>query len=208
MANTLHLRVEAKIADEGERAEPTEAEAVSTDAVRASKGDVEAFIRLYRGHLAPVYRYLYARLGHKPEAEDVTQQVFERAWLSVGGYRPLAGGSFRGWIFTIAHRALADHFRVRARSNANLALDTLDEVLMDPALEPEETAILADQVRVVLRAIQDLPEDGREVITLRFMAELSYAEIARIVGKKEAAVKMAAYRALDTIRRKRRNGDV
>jgi RNA polymerase sigma-70 factor (ECF subfamily) len=208
LANTLHLRVEAKTADEDERAALTEAEAVSTDAVRASKGDVEAFIRLYRGHLVHVYRYLYARLGHKPEAEDVTQQVFERAWLSVGAYRPVAGGSFRGWLFTIAHRALADHFRVGARGNANLALDTLAEELMDPALGPEETAILADQVRVVLRAIHDLPEDGREVITLRFMAELSYAEIARIVGKKEAAVKMAAYRALDTIRRKRRSGDV
>lgn len=178
------------------------------DASLAAGGDVEAFIRLYRAHLTPIYRYLYARLGRRGEAEDVTQQVFERAWSSVRSYKPVPGGSFRGWIFTIARRAAADHFRDMNRSRGHQTLEILADELVDPTLGPEEVATLADQVRSVLRIVSELPDEGREVITLRFIADLSYREIAAIMGKKEPAVKMAAYRALDVIRQRRRNSDV
>ncbi len=203
MAETFRLRAGA---DDPEWADAEAA--VADDATLAARGDVEAFIRLYRAHLMPVYRYLYVRLGDAGDAEDVTQQVFERVWSSLGSFKPVPGGSFKGWLVTIARRALIDHTRERKLNREYVALDTLADQLVDPALEPEAAAMLAEQVQLVMKVIDDLPEEGREVITLRFMAELSYGEIARIMGKKEPAVKMAAYRALDIIRRKWRNGDV
>src|SRR5438034_5726109 len=88
----------------------TEPEEASDEAL-AARGDADSFIQLYRKHLRPVYGYLYARLGSREEAEDMTALVFERALASIGSYRPT--GSFAGWLFTIAHRALADYYRQR-----------------------------------------------------------------------------------------------
>lgn len=177
-----------------------------SDETLAARGSVDDFIALYRRYLGPVYRYLYARLGgDRQEAEDVTSTVFERAWTSIRSYKPV--GSFRGWLFTIASRALADHYRGGRRSRT-VQVDTLQESLLDPASGPEESALVSEQVRGVLRVIAALGDEQREVITLRFMAGLRYSEIAAVMKKREAAVKMVAYRALEEIRRRYRDGEL
>src|SRR5690348_7351843 len=86
----------------------TEEPGAHSDEALAARGDAASFTTLYRRHLRPVYSYLYARLGNMQEAEDVTSLTFERAWSSLKSYRQRSTGSFRGWLFTIAHRALAD----------------------------------------------------------------------------------------------------
>lgn len=172
------------------------------DEALAVRGDADSFVSLYRKHLRPVYNYLYARLGSREAAEDVTSVTFERAWSSIHRYRSVS--SFRGWLFTIAHRALADHYRSR-QAPPSVPMDTLADVLLDPTLGPEERALLAEQVRQVLRIVATLRPEQQEVIGLRFMAELRYSEIAQVLGKGEAAVKMIAYRALEEIRRRYRD---
>jgi RNA polymerase sigma factor (sigma-70 family) len=175
-----------------------------SDEVLASRGDIEGFISLYRRYLGPIYRYLYARLGgNRQEAEDVSSLAFERAWASLGHYKPT--GSFRGWLFTIAARALVDHLRTGRSKSDPSRVSVLQESFLDPSLGPEENAILADQLRDVLRLISALGEEQREIIALRFIADLKYSEIAEVMKKREAAVKMMAYRALKEIRRRYRD---
>lgn len=174
------------------------AEPFESDEALAARGDADSFIRLYRTYLTPVYRYLYTRLGSRQEAEDAASLVFERAWSSLKVYRPV--GSFRGWLFTIARRVLADHYR--GGNPQSVQVDTLAGSLLDPAASPEEQALLSEQMRDVLGAIAKLGEEAREVITLRFMAGLRYSEIAAVMNKREPAVKMTAYRALEEIRRR------
>ncbi len=205
MADILNLR---SVALTTNTADNDLADRDASDALLAAGGDMEAFIRLYHEHLTPIYRYVYARLGDRSEAEDVTQQVFERTWSSLRGYRAVEGASFRSWLFTLARRTVADHFRKASHSANHVALDSMADELLDPDIGPEEAALISDQVRAVLLVINELPDEAREVITLRFMGELSYREIAQTMDKSEAAVKMAAYRALDLIRRKRSNDDV
>jgi RNA polymerase sigma-70 factor (ECF subfamily) len=178
-----------------------------SDETLAARGSVEDFICLYRNYLGPVYRYLYARLGsERQDAEDVTSVVFERAWASKRSYKPV--GSFRGWLFTIASRALADHYRGAGRKSRPVRVDDVQESLFDPAIGPEESALLSEQVQGVLRVITALGDEQREVITLRFMAGLRYGEIASVMKKREPAVKMIAYRALEEIRRRYRDGEL
>lgn len=175
-----------------------------SDEMRAARGGVEDFISLYRTYLGPVYRYVYARVGgNRQEAEDVTALAFEHAWSSLAAYKPI--GSFRSWLFTIAGRAVADYYR--SGKSAGVQVEALADTLLDPAIGPEESAVLTEQVRGVLRVIAELGEDQRTVITLRYVAGLRYSEIAVVTKKSEAAVKMAAYRALDEIRRRYRDGD-
>ena len=128
----------------------------------------------------------------------MTSLAFERAWQSLPNYRPT--GTFKGWLFTIAHRTLADHQRQRKPHPVPLGI--LADVLYDPAVGPEEASLIAEQLRMVLQIISGLSREQQEVITLRFMAELPYGEIAQIVGKREAAVKMIAYRAIEEVRRR------
>jgi RNA polymerase sigma-70 factor (ECF subfamily) len=128
----------------------------------------------------------------------VTGLTFERAWFSLPGYRP--EGSFKGWLFTIAARALADH--LAARPKGQVQVDSLSESLPDPAPGPEEAALRSEGVNEVVRVMELLAPEQREIIALRFLGELRYAEIAEITGKSEAAVKMAAYRALEELRRR------
>jgi RNA polymerase sigma-70 factor (ECF subfamily) len=157
---------------------------------------------LYRRHFTPVYRYLYARLGSYEEAEDVAAEAWERVLTSLPGYRPT--GPFRAWLFTIARRALADHYRHHRRhasQNDPVPLDDLGQAFLDPDAGPEERVIAHDEARRALLALSCLGDAQQEIITLRFMAGLPYAEIASIVGKSEASVKMMAYRALDELKR-------
>ena len=168
------------------------------DAVRAARGDVDAFIRLYHANLPAVYRYTYAHLGQRQDAEDATALVFERAWASITRYRPT--GSFRGWFFTIAHRVVADHYRQVAQPA--ISVDALAETLRDPGAGPEEQGLVAAEIQRLLAIIAELRPAQHQVIALRFLADLPYDEIARLVGKHEAAVKMLAYRALMDLRRR------
>ena len=190
----LRERVGPGVIAQAELEEPD----TDTDEALAVRGDADSFVLLYRKHLRPVYGYLYARLGNRQEAEDVTTLVFERAWLSLKRYRP--SGSFKSWLFTIAQRGLSDHYR--RRKPHPVRVESVADTLLDPAAGPEESALASEELRQVLEIIAGLSREQQEVIALRFMAELHYGEIAQVTGKREAAVKMIAYRALEEIRRR------
>ena len=163
----------------------------------AVRADADSFVHLYRLYLNPVYSYLYARLGNRHEAEDVTSVAFERAWSSLVNYVPT--GSFKAWLFTIVNRSLADYYR--SRKPTPVEVDSLADTLPDGGMGPEDTVIASEQVRYVMSAMSVLSPDQQEIIALRFLGELRYKEIAEILGKREAAVKMAAYRGLDEMRK-------
>jgi RNA polymerase sigma factor (sigma-70 family) len=162
------------------------------EAVLAARGDVDAFMRLYHAYLPAVYRYAFARLGRRQDAEDATALVFERAWTSIKRYRPT--GSFRAWLFTIAHRVVVDQYR--QGSQPAVAVDALADTLRDPAAGPEEQGLVATELQRLWAIVAQLRPAQQQLIALRVLADLPYDEIARMVGKREAAVKMSAYRAL------------
>lgn len=171
------------------------------DAALAVRGDAADFLELYRRYVRAIHTYVYARLGVRQDAEDVTATVFERAWASLKNYRPT--GSFRGWLFTIAHCVLADHFR--KRKPATVDVDTLMDELTDSDLNLEDRVIIAEQARQVMQIVQNLTREQQEVIYLRFLADLRYRDIAQVLGKRESAVKMIAHRALKEIQRRYRD---
>jgi RNA polymerase sigma-70 factor (ECF subfamily) len=154
--------------------------------------DRAVFGVLYDRHAAAIFRYCYRRLGERAAAEDATSGTFVRAIEALPTFR---GGSFRAWLFAIAHSVVVDGTRRRAERALE---DTLD--IVDPAASPEETAIAADERRQVVALLASLPEDQRRVIELR-LAGLSGNEIAESIGKSVAAVKMLQHRAMRRFRR-------
>lgn len=160
--------------------------------------DGARFTLLYEQHLPGVYRYVSSRVGSREEAEDVTAEAFRAAWSSRASYR--GRGSFRAWLFGIVRRTLADHYRRRrTRPAAPLEGETAD-LLPDSAPSPEEQALEQEQQQRTRGLLAGLNPQQQEVLSLRFAADLTYPEIAVVIGKREEAVKKIAQRALETLR--------
>lgn len=154
--------------------------------------DRAVFGVLYDRYAPAVYRYCYRRLGERTAAEDATSGTFLRAMESLPAYR---GGSFRAWLFAIAHSVVVNGTRRRGERAWEETFD-----VVDPGASPEEWAIAADDRRQVVALLASLPEDQRRVIELR-LAGLSGNEIAESIGKSVAAVKMLQHRAMQRFRR-------
>jgi len=140
---------------------------------------------VYREHVAAVYRFAYARVGNRPDAEDVTAAVFERALprLRTGA----SIGQLRAYLFTTARSVLAEHWEQR------YSLSQLDEEIAHPSEEPEPVEAHDDEVEQVLRV---LPPNYREVLELRFLRGYSLKETALTMGTTVGNVKVLQLRAL------------
>jgi RNA polymerase sigma factor (sigma-70 family) len=158
--------------------------------VKASRRDPAAFATLYRRYVTPIYRYLYSRVGEAAMAEDLTTQVFIEALEGLANYREQ--GHFAAWLFTIARRRVADHYR-RQRSHL-----PLDEALDSPAggESPLVRLVRQESLQRLASLVAELDEDQQELLRLRFAGGLTYGQIGAVVGRSEAAVKMAVHRLL------------
>ena len=164
--------------------------------VARARSDPRAFAPLYARYLDPVYRYCYRRLGSREAADDATGAVFAKALAALPAYRD---GSFRAWLFAIAHNVVADvHRRRRPEGPLAAAGDPADG-----APTPEEAALAADERRTVRALLATLPADQRRVLELR-LAGLTGAEIAAVLDRSPGAVKMLQLRAMTRLRLDRR----
>ncbi len=161
--------------------------------VERARRDVAAFAPLYARYADPVYRYCYRRLGTKEAAEDATSLVFANALAALPRYR---AGSFRPWLFAIAHNVVANDLKA-ARPVLPLAA-TAELVAGTPT--PEEAALAAERQRLLRALLDRLPADQRRVAELR-LAGLSGTEIAEAMGRSHAAVRMLQQRAVARLRR-------
>jgi RNA polymerase sigma-70 factor (ECF subfamily) len=160
--------------------------------VARAQADRQAFALLYRRYLDPVHRYCYRRLGSREAAEDATSIVFTKALTSLPNYR---AGSFRSWLFAIAHHVITDDLRAR-RVVADL--DAATEV-MDREPTPEELALAAEAEGGVVLLLAQLPVGQRRVVELR-LAGLTGREVAAVLGCSLAAVKINQVRAYTRLR--------
>jgi RNA polymerase sigma-70 factor (ECF subfamily) len=154
--------------------------------VRAAQTDAHAFGALYDRYVQRVYRYCYYRTSSAPDAEDLTAQIFLVALEALPRYRQ--DGHFAGWLFSIARKKVADFHRRAPQAS-------LDESVLPPIHTDLAVDVETSQRRERLsKRIQALAEEERELIQLRYVAELSFAEIARTLQKNEDAVKKTLYR--------------
>ncbi len=160
--------------------------------VAAAVRDRQAFAPLYARYAVPIYRYCYRRLGSRESAEDATSIVFANALAALHTHR---GGSFRGWLFTIAHNVSVTVGKER-RHVPLVAIETV----VDAAPSPEDHALAADNQRSLHTLMNTLSVDQRRVVELR-LAGLTGAEIAQVLGKSVASIKMLQLRAMARLRR-------
>jgi RNA polymerase sigma-70 factor (ECF subfamily) len=164
------------------------------DALLVARAQVEpsAFTVLYDRYVEAVYRYCDRGLGDRAAAEDATSTIFTRAFVNLPRYRH---GTFRGWLFTIAHNVVVDEHR-RQRQDAPLEAAG---ATIDPSPTPEALAIDAESTASLRSLLARLTPDQRQILELR-LAGLSGEEIVEVLGRSRAAVDALAYRAVNRLR--------
>ena len=169
---------------------------------RAQRGDKEAFARLYQTHFDKIYRYMILRIRNKAEAEDMTQQVFVRAFESIPSFR-WKGIPFSSWLFRIAHNLVVDHIRKEQKRPTV----PFEESLVASDSNPQSEVERRLDIERLISATRQLTEAQREVISLRFAAELSVAEVAKAMGKSQGAVKALQHSAIVALRKRLSAGE-
>jgi RNA polymerase sigma-70 factor (ECF subfamily) len=158
---------------------------------QAMAGDPIALAAIYDSYVKDIYRYQYSRMGNAVDAEDLTAQTFMAMIESLPRYRQR--GHFSAWIYQIAHNKAMDFFRKQRREPIALPYDaaTPDEAV--------EQIIKGQAHEALARLLNDLKEEERELIRLRFTMGLSFVEIARMLGRKEDAVRKSVQRILERL---------
>ena len=155
--------------------------------IEDARRDPQAFARLYDRFSKPIYRYLYSHVSNQADAEDLTAQTFLTALEKLPRYRER--GHFKAWLFTIARNKAMDHFRKKR-----------PEVILNAAeMQAGQNDLLSDlihseQIQQLSSLIRSLDQKEQELLRLRYVADLSFAEMATLLGKRQDAVKKSLYR--------------
>lgn len=161
---------------------------------KAIKGDGDAFGRLYDMHVDRVYRHIRYRVASDTDAQDLTQQVFIKAWDAIGRYKRTSS-PFLGWLFRISHNLVVDFFRSR-KPEVEIDFD----ISADTEYNPEHIAESRWNQQYIRQAIRHLKSDQQQVILMRFIEDFSYSEIAAVMGKSEGAIRVIQHRGLTKLK--------
>ncbi len=165
--------------------------------LRASDGDRDAFGELYQHYIERIFNYVYYRTGNLHDAEDLTARVFQRAMNHIRNYTD-RGVPFSAWLYRIAHNLVANWHRDRSRRQEI----PLNELPVVPSKEdrPETSLVRSQEQDALLRMIRQLPPERQHLLILKFVENLSNAEIGQIMGRSEGAVKSLYHRTLLSLR--------
>lgn len=151
------------------------------------------FAPLYERYVEPIYRYCLRRVSDPDQAADLTSSIFTRALERLSSFQPAGSGTFRSWLFVIAHNVVVDAYRTQRPTGA-MPIDQPDQ-----GIGPEEWSVHRDAFDRLTDVLGQLPHAQRQIIDLR-LAGLTSAEIADVLGLTRAAVKSAQTRAYARLR--------
>lgn len=182
MANTSEAQIQALIA-------------------RVQGGESDLFGQIFDIFADRIFKFLHFRLGSDREtAQDLTSETFLQAFRSVNRYKPSPKAKFSTWLFSIAHHILLDHFRKASKTRGQVDISAVSDSLADRSLSELAKADQAIRFQAVSQYLQQLPPDIAEVLTLKFIEEMEYIEIAQITGKNPNHIRVLVHRGLKALR--------
>ncbi|NNE54932.1 MAG: sigma-70 family RNA polymerase sigma factor, partial [Flavobacteriales bacterium] len=158
------------------------------------KKDPRHFAPLYEKHFNSVFRFVYSRVQNKDLTADLTSQTFTKALMALSRYED-RGYAFSSWLIRIAINEINMHFR---KNSKHKFAEVSENQLITLMVEAEEPA---DDMQVVVKALNEMEEDQVSLIELRFFEKKSFAQIGEILSVAEDTAKMRVYRALKRLRK-------
>jgi RNA polymerase sigma-70 factor (ECF subfamily) len=175
--------------------------------VRVAEGDEDAFETLVRRHQTSILNLIYRFIGDRTPAKDLAQEVFIRVWQAAKTYRPEA--KFTTWLYRITANLCFNELKSARRKKwlqfhrfrDNLE-NTVEETLVDATPSPEDILLAKERSRQIADALQSLPENQRMALILKRYDDLSYQEIAKVIGCSVSAVESLIVRAKRNLQEK------
>ena len=177
---------------------PNRPETLSKKTIQlALRGDQQAFGKVYEFYLTPIYRYIFYKVKDAQEAEDLTETVFLKVWQYTQRQQSsIKIENFRAWIYRIAHNLTIEHYR---KNKELYSLEDYAEKLVTNSILPEKALEGRQTLQNVIQALDQLEPLWQEIITLRFVIQLSHAETAAVLKLQPGHVRVLQYRALKKI---------
>lgn len=160
------------------------------------KGDSEAFGKLYDEYIKKIYNFIYYKTHHKETAEDLTSATFVKALQNIQKYS-LEKGSFSAWLYKIARNTVIDHYRTM---KFNYNIEDAWDISSDEKIDFDTDSRL--KIEEIKKYIKDFKQTERDIIIMRVWQEMSYREIAEILGKTENNCKVIFSRAIKNLKEK------
>ena len=177
---------------------------------RIVKGDAEAFEILVNRHQATVLNLIYRFIGDKAQAKDLAQEVFIKVWQAAKTYKPEA--KFTTWIYRVSTNVCFNELKSARRKKWLQFLrlgdqheESIEDTFIDGSPSPEDLLLAKEKNRQISDALQSLPDNQRMALVLRRYDNLSYTEIAQIIGCSVSAVESLLVRAKRTLQKKLKN---
>ncbi|MFA5061862.1 MAG: RNA polymerase sigma factor [Patescibacteria group bacterium] len=166
-----------------------------------TKQDPEAFAKLYDLYARRIYRFVFFKVANHEEAEDVTSEVFLKAWNFISEKKKI--DSFSGLLYKLARNCVIDLYRKKSRQTEILSLDNINEesgLDINDAGKWKETFGDKMEAQKIIQALQKLKQEYREIVTLKYVDELDVSEISEITGKGGIAVRVTLHRGLKKLK--------
>ncbi|OGE81067.1 MAG: hypothetical protein A2826_00695 [Candidatus Doudnabacteria bacterium RIFCSPHIGHO2_01_FULL_43_23] len=161
----------------------------------ASKGDESAFMALYQDFFPKISRFVGVRVSHKQTTEDLTAEIFVKAWQYLQSEERIA--SFSSWIFTVARNRVIDYYRTKKSFSDIFELENLLEY-EDNIVEAIDLGIASKEFLQVLGSLTD---DQQQVIRLKFLEGLDNEEISAIIDKSSGSIRVIQHRAITSLKK-------
>ena len=165
---------------------------------RIKAGDKEAFGELYDLYLEPIYRFIYFKVSRVQEAEDLTSEVFLRVWQYIKDEIEIE--NIKAFLYRVSRNAVIDFYR---KNYGKETVSLEDHVIIDNLRADNliERIDINAQVKIVMQKLDNLKEEYREVIMLKYVEEFSNAEIADIMGRSRGAIRVLSHRAVEALKK-------
>ncbi len=160
-----------------------------------TKQDPESYGKLYDLYVQRIYRFIYFKVSNREEAEDITSEVFLKAWNHIQEKKEVK--SFSGLLYRIARNCVIDLYRSRSSHPEFLSDEGVDAG--DRGKWQLDIKIRVDNQKII-QALKKMKQEYREIITLRYVDELEINEIAEITNKGKIAVRVTLHRALKKLK--------
>lgn len=164
--------------------------------IERAKRDAAAFGELYDRYVDRIYNYIFHRTGNRHDAEDLTAHTFYKALTNISGYTD-RGVPFSAWLYRIAHNAVANWHRDQSRRQV-VALD--DGMPSGHKTAPDQVTAQHEEQRLLKEAIRCLHPDRQQLLILKFSEGMSNADIGKLMGRTEGAIKSLYHRTLLALR--------
>src|SRR3989338_4055126 len=164
--------------------------------------DPEAFAKLYDIYAKRIYSFVFFKVSNREEAEDITSEVFLKAWRYINEKKKIE--SFSGLLYRLARNSVIDLYRLRSKQKEPLSIDTGISIEIGDAGKWQKD--LGDELvnklemQKIVSALQKMKQEYREVVTLRYVDELEISEIAEITGKGHISIRVTLHRGLKKLK--------